>query len=99
MAGVDYKVISLNESENETRSTYQFIWATHGIDPTISRHRADVPFTLKCKNYKEFEFKVQVKFYSDNNHALWGQRLASINLECTAGKGTYSSSVDNIRFL
>ena len=57
---------------------------------------------MKFKNYKELDFKLQVKFYDSDDggkHITWGQRLNSVVLDCTAGRGTYVSTVDGVTFL
>lgn len=99
-AGIDYTFELVNDPENDSKSVYQFTWSTHGIEPTLNRHRTDVPCVLKFKNYKEIEFKVQGKFYADDDskHITWGQALAFISVDCTAGRGTFLSSVDNVAY-
>lgn len=99
--GVEYQFKCLTENDNEPKKVYQVTWATHGIDPTLSHHRADVPCCIKFKSYTELSFKLQVKFYSlkDAKHAVWGQTLNSLTLEGSVGRGSYSSSVDTVKFL
>jgi len=100
-AGVEYPFDALNNAESDAKAVYQLTWSTHGIDPTLSRHRADVPCAIKCKGYKELDFKLQIKFYTteDSKHAVWGQKLSSLNVDGTIGRGTYLSYVDTIRFV
>ena len=83
-----------------TTSSYQFVWSTKGIDPSLNHHRTNVLCSIKFKNFKEIEFKFQVKFYAEQQikQATWGQTLNNLDMECVAGRGTYSSYVVKLDF-
>ena len=53
------------------------------------------------KNFKEIEFRLQVKFYTlqKMKHATWGEKLNSISMDCTAGRGTYQSYVEKMKYI
>lgn len=90
-----------SDEENKTSTTsYQFLWSTKGIDATLNHHRTNVLCSIKFKNFKEIEFKFQVKFYTEQQFkkATWGQTLNNLNMECVAGRGTYSSYVVNMNY-
>eukprot|EP00111_Clytia_hemisphaerica_P018369 TCONS_00054318-protein len=99
--GVETPFKSTNDPEKDQKSIYQFLWSTKGIDPTENRHRTDVLCSMKFKNFKEIEFRLQVKFYTlqKMKHATWGEKLNSISMDCTAGRGTYQSFVEKMKYI
>jgi len=100
IAGVEYNFELVNDPENEASSRYALTWSTHGIDATKNRHRADVPITMRFRQYKPLDLRIQVKFYDaeDQTHITWGQILNSITVDCTAGKGSFASGGENIKY-
>jgi len=100
IAGIEYTFELVNDPEKDSKSIYKLTWATHGIDPTDNRHRADVPFSIKFKNYRALDFNLQVKFYSksESSHISWGQLLNHATINCTAGKGSFQSYVDDMKY-
>lgn len=92
---------SSSEKDKKSNATsYQFMWSTKGIDPSLNHHRTNVLCSIKFKNFKEIEFKFQVKFYTEQQikQATWGETLNSLDMECVAGRGTYSSYVVKMNF-
>lgn len=100
IAGVEYNFELVNDPQDEVLSKYRLVWSTHGLDPTSNKHRTDVPVSLKFKNFKALDIKIQIKFYDveDDIHVTWGQVLHGITVDCTVGKGSFSSGVDSMKF-
>uniref|UniRef100_T2M7W6 CB1 cannabinoid receptor-interacting protein 1 n=1 Tax=Hydra vulgaris TaxID=6087 RepID=T2M7W6_HYDVU len=96
LGGMDIKFEKVTNTANDTKLVYQLFWSTAGISTTMRKFRTDVPCTIKFKKYKKINFKFQVKFYSSNDRkrSELGKKLNSIDLECTIGRGSYTSSVD-----
>ena len=100
IAEIDYNFKLANDPEIDGKSIYELTWSTYGIDPTISRHRAVVPVSLKFKNYKTLSFSLQCKFYpeEDTKHITWGKVLNGIGVQCVIRRGSDLSSADSIVF-
>ena len=100
LGGTDIKFEKVTDAENEGKLVYLLFWSTAGMDATMRRYRTDVPCTIKFKNYKKLDFKFQVKFYAinDKKHSELGERLNSIDLECTVGRGSCNSFVESKTF-
>jgi len=98
IADIDLNFKLVNDPEIDGKSIYELTWSTYGIDPTLSRHRAVVPVSLKFKNYKALSFSLQCKFYpeEDTKHITWGKVLNSIGVQCVIRRGSNFSSADNV---
>ena len=79
------------------KSVYNFKWSSHLIKITERKHRTVLPCTIKFKSYKELNFNILVKFYSNDEIAHYsGEPLSFIDVDCKVASGKEKATVFNL---
>lgn len=74
--------------DEDFSKTYIAKYKTVPDDVNKNGKRKNVFFTLECENGVNMNFTIQCKVYKagEINHAHWGQKLSTVNMDCKINK-------------
>ncbi|TKR60373.1 hypothetical protein L596_027628 [Steinernema carpocapsae] len=83
-------------TDNPQSGEYTTEWNTTGIEPTRQGSRQDLNLTLQGPG-GTLKKILQSKFYPrENNHATWGSKMESLELQCRVEVGGQIAVVDEV---